>query len=405
MMAWFSAGHCSSKMKKNSAILGAAFLMATSAIGPGFLTQTSLFTQELVTSFGFVILISVLLDIGAQLNIWRIITVSEQRAQDIANKVLPGLGLFLASLIAFGGLIFNIGNIAGTGLGLNVLTGMDTKTGAMISCMIALGIFWYKEAGKLIDIFVKLLGLLMIGLTIYIAFSSHPPVAAALYRTIWPEKIDVIKIVTLVGGTVGGYISFAGAHRLIDAGIKGEKNLSQVTKSSVSGILITSFMRYILFLAALGVVWQGIKLSADNPSASVFQSAAGEIGYKFFGMVMWSAAITSVVGASYTSVSFWKTLSPVVRNREKTITSAFIILSTIVFIYVGQPVKLLVFAGAVNGIILPVALAVMLIAANKAAVVNQYKHPVLLQVIGWIVVVAMTYMVFITIQQSIGKFL
>ena len=94
MMAWFSAGHCSSKMKKNSAILGAAFLMATSAIGPGFLTQTSLFTQELVTSFGFVILISVLLDIGAQLNIWRIITVSEQRAQDIANKVLPGLGLF-----------------------------------------------------------------------------------------------------------------------------------------------------------------------------------------------------------------------------------------------------------------------------------------------------------------------
>ena len=99
MMAWFSAGHCSSKMKKNSAILGAAFLMATSAIGPGFLTQTSLFTQELVTSFGFVILISVLLDIGAQLNIWRIITVSEQRAQDIANKVLPGLGLFLASLI------------------------------------------------------------------------------------------------------------------------------------------------------------------------------------------------------------------------------------------------------------------------------------------------------------------
>ncbi|MFZ1314622.1 MAG: divalent metal cation transporter, partial [Chitinophagaceae bacterium] len=155
----------------------------------------------------------------------------------------------------------------------------------------------------------------------------------------------------------------------------------------------------------LGVVWQGVKLSAGNPAASVFQSAAGNIGYKFFGMVMWSAAITSVVGASYTSVSFWKTLSPVVRNREKTITSAFIILSTIVFIYVGQPVKLLVFAGAVNGIILPVALAVMLIAANKAAVVNQYKHPALLQVIGWIVVVAMTYMVFITIQQSIGKFL
>src|SRR4030095_15824471 len=138
-------------MKRNSAILGAAFLMATSAIGPGFLTQTSLFTEQLLTSFGFVILISILLDIGAQLNIWRIVTMSKNRAQDLSNRVVPGLGFFLAVLIAFGGLIFNIGNIAGCGLGVNVLTGLDPKTGAIISCALALGIFWYKEAGKLID--------------------------------------------------------------------------------------------------------------------------------------------------------------------------------------------------------------------------------------------------------------
>src|SRR5688572_18429025 len=298
-------------------ILGAAFLMATSAIGPGFLTQTSLFTEQLLTSFGFVILISILLDIGTQINIWRIVSVSENRAQDIANKIFPGLGFFLAFLIAFGGLIFNIGNIAGCGLGVNVLTGLDPKYGAIISCVIALGIFWYKEAGKLIDGFAKWLGIIMIGLTVYVAFASHPPVGEALYRTIWPEKIDVMKIVTLVGGTVGGYISFAGAHRLLDAGVKGPENIPAVTRSSVSGIIITSTMRYILFLAALGVVSQGIKLSSTNPAASVFQSAAGDLGYKFFGIVIWIASITSVVGASFTSVSFWKTLHPAVSKNEK----------------------------------------------------------------------------------------
>jgi Mn2+/Fe2+ NRAMP family transporter len=390
-------------MKKKSAILGAAFLMATSAIGPGFLTQTSLFTEQLLTSFGFVILISILLDIGAQLNIWRIISVSENRAQDIANKLLPGLGFFLAGLIAFGGLVFNIGNIAGTGLGINVLTGIKPEYGAIISCVIALGIFWYKEAGNLVDIFVKVLGLLMIILTVYIAFSSHPPVGEALYRTFWPERIDAMKIVTLVGGTVGGYISFAGAHRLLDAGIKGKENLREVTKSSVSGILITSIMRYILFLAAIGVVSQGIKLSATNPAASVFQAAAGDLGYKFFGIVLWSAAITSVIGASYTSVSFWKTLVPAVKRHEKVVTSCFIILSTIIFIAVSNPVKLLILAGAVNGLILPIALAVILVAATKSSIVNNYKHPLPLQVIGWIVVVAMTWMGYIAIQQSIGK--
>ena len=390
-------------MKRNSAITGAAFLMATSAIGPGFLTQTSLFTEQLLTSFGFVILISILLDIGAQLNIWRIITVSENRAQDIANKLVPGLGFFLAALIAFGGLVFNIGNIAGAGLGLNVLTGIDAKTGAVISCVIALSIFWYKEAGKFIDSFVKILGLIMIGLTLYIAFTSHPPVGEALYRTIWPEKIDVMKIVTLVGGTVGGYISFAGAHRLMDAGIKGKENIRSVTRSSVNGILITSMMRFVLFFAALGVVSQGIQLATGNPAASVFQSAAGNTGYKFFGVVLWSAAVTSVVGASFTSVSFWKTLLPVVRNKEKIIISAFIITSTIIFILLGNPVKLLIMAGAINGLILPIALAVILIAANKQQVVQEYKHPLVLHIIGWTVVIVMTWMGFLTIQQYITK--
>lgn len=390
--------------KKNSVILGAAFLMATSAIGPGFLTQTSVFTEQLLTSFGFVILISVLLDIGTQINIWRIVTVSELRAQDLANKIFPGLGFILAGLIAFGGLVFNIGNIAGCGLGVNVLTGLKPEYGAIISCVIALGIFWYKEAGILVDKIVKWLGLLMIGLTVYVAFSSHPPVGEALYRTVWPEKIDIIKIVTLVGGTVGGYISFAGAHRLMDAGIKGKNSIADVSRSAVSGILITSLMRFVLFLAALGVIWGGVKLSVNNPASTVFHSAAGELGYKFFGVVIWCASITSVVGASFTSVSFWKTLNPVFAKNEKVVISLFIVLSTVIFVSIGNPVNLLILAGAVNGIILPIALAVMLIAVTKKSIMDQYKHPVWMQVVGWMVVIAMSWMSVVIIQQTIQKF-
>src|SRR5438045_598728 len=182
--------------------------MATSAIGPSFLTQTTKFTADLLASFGFIILVSLLLDIGAQLNIWRIVIVSNRRAQDLADALLPGLGIGLAAMISLGGLVFNIGNIAGCGLGLNALTGIPVTTGAAISCFVALGIFWYKEAGQLMDTFTKILGLIMIGITLYIAVVSKPPVAEALYRTVWPMKIEVLKIITLVGGTVGGYISF-----------------------------------------------------------------------------------------------------------------------------------------------------------------------------------------------------
>lgn len=373
-------------------LMGAAFLMATSAIGPGFITQTSKFTADLKASFGFVILISVLMDIGAQLNIWRIISISKLYAQDVANKVLPGAGYLLSILIILGGIAFNIGNIAGAGLGLNVLIGCSVQTGSIISCLIAIIIFIFKDAGKIMDNFAKILGFVMIALTLYVAFQSHPPMGEALLKTFVPDKINETIILTIVGGTVGGYISFAGAHRLLDAGVTGTENIKQVSKSAVSAILIASLMRIILFIAALGVVWQGIILSEQNPAATVFQTAAGQIGIKLFGLVLWSAAITSVVGSAFTSVTFAKLLHPSVSKYFRQIIIAFILFSTTVFLIVGKPVKVLIMAGAVNGLILPFALSLILLAANKKNILGSYKHPLWLSAAGWIVVLAMTYM-------------
>lgn len=243
-----------------SVILGAAFLMATSAVGPGFLTQTTVFTGQLLASFGFVIFISVLLDIFAQLNVWRVLTVTGKRAQDLANETISGSGYLLAVLVGLGGLVFNIGNIAGCGLGLNVLFDTPVWMGALVSAAIAIAIFLSKEAGRTMDLFVKLLGVVMLGLIIYVVFEAQPPLAEAVYRSFVPERIDARAIVTLVGGTVGGYITFAGAHRLIDAGISGQDSLRQVTRSAVTGIVLTAAIRVLLFLAALGVVSLGLSI-------------------------------------------------------------------------------------------------------------------------------------------------
>lgn len=378
--------------RARGALAGAAFLMATSAVGPGFLTQTALFTSQLLASFGFAILVSVLVDIGAQLSIWRVVAVTRQRAQDLANAVLPGLGYLLAGLIALGGFAFNIGNVAGAGLGLEAMAGIPVKAGAAISAGIAIGIFVLREAGRAMDRFVLVMGFVMVGLTLFVAIASGPPVAEAALRSVWPARIDVLAIVTLVGGTVGGYISFAGAHRLLDAGVTGPAAVPEVDRAAVTAIGIASLMRVLLFLAALGVVTRGGVLDPGNPAASVFRLAIGEAGYRLFGLVMWAAALTSVVGSAYTSVSFLRGLVPSVAERSTRWTVGFIAVSTLVFLTVGRPVSVLVAAGALNGLILPVSLGVMLLVTRRPALVGEYRHPRWLLGAGVVVVAAMAIM-------------
>jgi Mn2+/Fe2+ NRAMP family transporter len=371
------------KTGRRSALLGAMFLMATSAIGPGFITQTAAFTVQLGAAFAFAILVSILVDIAVQTNVWRVIGVSGMRAQELGNHVLPGVGWFLAGLVFLGGLVFNVGNIAGTGLGTNAMMGLDPKIGGAISAVIAILIFLSKKAGLALDKIVVLLGAVMILMTLYVAIVSAPPLGEALKNTVLPEEVDFLVITTLIGGTIGGYITYAGAHRMLDSGATGVRHVKEITHSSILGIMVTCLMRVLLFLAILGVVAGGVTLAQNNLAASAFEAAAGEIGLRMFGVILWAASITSVIGAAFTSVSF-VTKSTTPERKRNLITVAFIAVCAVAYLLIGQaPQQLLIFAGAFNGLILPVGFAVLLwVAWRRRDLMHGYEYPKSLLIIG-----------------------
>ena len=387
--------------KGGGALLGAAFLMATSAIGPGFLTQTATFTGQHGASFGFVILVSIIMSAIAQINIWRVLCVSGLRGQDVANKLLPGLGYFVSFMIVLGGLVFNIGNVGGGALGFNTLLGIPTEIGYVLAGAMAILVFVVKNAKNAMDTVAKIMGGIMIVVILVVIFVVQPPVGDALKNTFVPETgVSPLfaAILTLMGGTVGGYITFAGAHRLIDAQITGEDNMKEISKSSVTGIGIANLVRIMLFLAVLGVVSKGLISGADlsasgNPAADAFRAGAGELGYRFAGMVLLCAAITSIIGAAYTSVSFLKTFSKSIEAHENGWIIGFIAFSTVIMLVLGQPALLLVVAGAFNGLILPITLGVCLVGGNSKKIMPQnYKHPIVLTVLGIVVVVLAAYL-------------
>ncbi len=378
-----------------SALMGAVFLMATSAIGPGFITQTASFTVELGAAFACAIVLSIIVDIAVQLNVWRVIGVSGLRAHELGNKVLPGVGYLLAAFVVVGGLVFNIGNIAGSGLGVDAMMGIDPRIGGALSALLAIGIFLSKRAGLALDRVVVGLGLLMIIATAAIAVTSNPPVGEALVSVVRPDQFDFLAVTTIIGGTVGGYITYAGAHRMLDAGRTGPEHVKEITRSSVISILVTGLMRMLLFLAILGVAVGGAELAASDPAGSAFKAAAGEVGLRVYGLVLWAASLTSVIGAAYTSISFLTTSRTADRTRNL-LTVVFIAVTATIFVFLQKaPVTLLIFAGTFNGLILPIGLGVLLwVAWRRRDLLGGYRYPAWLLAVGvlaWLLTLYLGY--------------
>jgi Mn2+/Fe2+ NRAMP family transporter len=234
------------------------------------------------------------------------------------------------------------------------------------------------------DVFANVLGGVMILLTAAVMISSRPDYGAAFLGAVAPGRVELLPLVTLVGGTVGGYITFSGAHRLLDAGIGGPGDVPRLTRAAVLGIGVTGAMRVLLFLAVFGVVSRAGALDATNPAAGAFRIGAGEWGYRVFGVVLWSASITSVVGCTYTSLSFVRTLWAPVQRHLRASLLVFVGTALVFYLFLGRPVPLLVLAGGLNGLILPVTLGVVLIAARRRDLMGEYRHPVVLLAVGWL---------------------
>jgi len=383
------------KKASASVLFGAAFLMATSAIGPGFLTQTSTFTAQYGAPLIMIIITAICMDIVAQTNIWSIIGVSGMRAQDVANKMLPGLGVFLAIIVSIGGLAFNVGNVGGVALGFNAMIGLPQKVGAVVAGCLGIIIFLNKNAKTIMDKVATVLAAVILITVLTVAIISKPPMGDVAAGLVAFDKFPTMFVVltTLLGGSCGGYIPFSGAHRLVDAGVEGAGNFR---KSVSQGVCTSGVVRILLFLAVLGVCNMAAGnadqiINASNPAAEAFKLAAGSFGYRLFGLCLFSAGISSVVGAAFTSVSFLKTLHPFIAKNERWFVVGFIAFSTGMMVILGGAATLLIIAGAVNGLILPISLGTMLAASKNKKIVGDYKHPTWLFVLGLVVVVISAY--------------
>ncbi len=301
--------------------------------------------------------------------------------------------------VSLGGLVFNIGNVGGAATGFNIVFGFPLKVGTVVAGVIGILIFLSKDAKNFMDKLTKYLGSIMIVTVLYVAFRSKPPVVEAIgsvgHLNEFPNL--VFPIITLLGGKLRRLHHILRCTSSSGCRFLRNQDLPHVRRSVLMGISVSGVMRILLFLAVLGVVTAtpevvGSEAWVASPPAAAFKAGAGIIGYKIFGLVILFAAITSIIGAAYTSVSFLKTLHPFIMENEKWFVIGFIAVSTVIMTLLGQPATLLVLAGSVNGLILPITLLVILLASRRKDIVGEdYKHPTVLIVLGVCVVLLTGY--------------
>ena len=389
----------------NKTILSVAFLMATTSVGPGFLTQTAVFTNIYKIDMAFPVFISALITFVIVMNLWRIVGVSGMRIQDIANKVAPGIGYIVGILLALGAIAFNFGNVSGAALGINVIAGIDTTWGALTTGLLGSTLFIAHNALKRIDQMARYLGLFLIILISYVAIKNMPPMLQVISAAVFPSdyKSLLLPTLTIVGGAVGGY--YAGAQRLVDADLDGKNKIIQINNAAWAGISIAVIIRILLFLAVFGVIATGVTLDNTNPAADAFRLGAGNFGHFIFGLVLFLASITSVIGNSYMAISLIKTLFPMIARNEKLWCIGFIIFTSMGTVLLNMPILLLMMAGLINSIILPVVLGIMLLATRRQDIVGEYKHPIYLSLSGFFIVIIMAASSITNINNFIIKFI
>ena len=379
---------------RRGAVLGSAFLMAASAVGPGFLVQTTRFSAEGGLPFLYVILLVTLADIVTKANIWSVVGAAKLSGAEIADRVKKGLGAVLTVMIAIGGLAFNVGNIGGVAMGLSAATGLPERAGVLLGGLLAMGIFLFAGAKRVVDRLAVILSAIIISAVLAVCIGTRPPILSAITAFPAPSAWagTFFPMITLLGGACGGYIPFSGAHRLLEADGGSPKTFR---RAAILGAGVSGLIRLLLFFSVIGVCYAGNTLlsgnaasimNSENPAAQTFLLAAGEWGKRLFGVTLFCAGFACTVGAAYTSVSFLKSLHPFIRRHERAFVLGLIGTSALILLIFGGAVRFAILAGTVNGFVLPVSLACILLACRRSSIVGNYRHSLPLYVGGWLVV-------------------
>lgn len=377
-------------------VISAAFIgpgTITTAITAGAAHQLQLLWAVALGTLGCL----VLQEASARIVISSSLNLGEASKKCFGNRWGQSLMVIVGVTVMLGCAAYEAGNILGAVAGLNLLSGVNVQVLTVLVVLVALAVLWTNRRQVISWLMTLLVGLMGVAFFI-LAFEQPFSVADVLKHAVVPSFPDgsALLILGLVGTTIVPYNIFLGS------GISKGKTIPLMrvglTVSVVVGGMIT---------AAILIAGTAVQAFTSFPElAGSLHDKLGPVGSLALAVGLFAAGFSSSITAPYASSIIASTIFGWNDPRKLRLVWGAVLLIGFLFGISGvKPIPVILTVQALNGLILPLLVALLVFLVNSKALIQEnYRqswatNAILLVVFGSIVLVGLNQVekVFVTL--------
>ncbi|MBB1365436.1 Nramp family divalent metal transporter [Pseudoalteromonas sp. SR44-5] len=376
--------------------LGPGLLVTAAFIGPGTITTASVaganFGFALIWTLLFSVIATILLQsMAARLGVATGQDLAQALRAHIETPLFKSLAIFLViSAIGVGSAAYEAGNLSGASMGLiEIFPQVNAQLWTPLIAFLS-AVLLYSGKHKVVEnaliLLVILMSLVFIS-TLVMAAPSLSDVLAGFIPSI-PEG-SVTTVLALVGTTIVPYNLF------LHSGVLAARHDSESDKQKViketnidTGVSITlGGVITLAILSTASVAFYGTdagQISAANMAVQL-EPLLGDAAHYFFAIGLFAAGLTSAITAplagAYAVCGMLGWSNKMDNTRFKSVAIVILLFGAAVASLGLDPVAVIIFAQAANGLLLPIVTTYLVWLVNQKTVMGKYTNSMLVNLL------------------------
>ena len=376
--------------------LGPGLLVTAAFIGPGTITTASVaganFGFALIWTLLFSVIATILLQsMAARLGVATGQDLAQALRAHIETPLFKSLAIFLViSAIGVGSAAYEAGNLSGASMGLiEIFPHVNAQLWTPLIAFLSAVLLYsgkHKVVENALSLLVILMSLVFIS-TLVMAAPSLNDVLAGFIPSM-PEG-SITTVLALVGTTIVPYNLFLHSGVLAarhDSNSDMQKVIKQTNVDTGLSITLGGVIT-LAILSTASVAFYGTdagQISAANMAVQL-EPLLGDAAHYFFATGLFAAGLTSAITAplagAYAVCGMLGWSNKMDNTRFKSVAIVILLFGAAVASLGLDPVAVIIFAQAANGLLLPIVTTYLVWLVNQKSVMGKYTNSMLVNLL------------------------